>query len=464
VTVPVAPQPPEQSQHASTFKVAAASFIGTAVEFYDFFLYGTAAALIFNRLFFPSYDPLVGTLLAFATFAVGFVARPLGGMVFGHFGDKLGRKSMLSATLMIMGLATFAIGLLPTYETIGVGAPILLVLLRILQGFGLGGEWGGAVLMAVEHAPANRRGFYGSWPQMGAPAGLLVANGVFSIFSRLPEEQFISWGWRVPFLFSVVLIGIGVFIRVSVAESPAFRAQQAAHAASQAQSAGPQKLPILEVLRTYPRQILLAMGARFAENGFFYIVTTFVLTYGTEQLKLDKATMLNGVLAATTVHLVAIPAFGALSDVVGRRPVYLGGAMGCALLAFPFFWLVDTRSTALIVVAISLGIIAHAAMYGPQASFFSELFGTRVRYSGASLGYQLASVFAGGLSPLTATFLLSQSGGKPWPVSLYMVGLALVTLVSVYLSAETFRGHLTEPAPTAPLAGAAGNGERREVA
>ncbi len=464
MTVPVAPQPPEQSQHASTFKVAAASFIGTAVEFYDFFLYGTAAALIFNRLFFPSYDPLVGTLLAFATFAVGFVARPLGGMVFGHFGDKLGRKSMLSATLMIMGLATFAIGLLPTYETIGVGAPILLVLLRILQGFGLGGEWGGAVLMAVEHAPANRRGFYGSWPQMGAPAGLLVANGVFSIFSRLPEEQFISWGWRVPFLFSVVLIGIGVFIRVSVAESPAFRAQQAAHAASQAQSAGPQKLPILEVLRTYPRQILLAMGARFAENGFFYIVTTFVLTYGTEQLKLDKATMLNGVLAATTVHLVAIPAFGALSDVVGRRPVYLGGAMGCALLAFPFFWLVDTRSTALIVVAISLGIIAHAAMYGPQASFFSELFGTRVRYSGASLGYQLASVFAGGLSPLTATFLLSQSGGKPWPVSLYMVGLALVTLVSVYLSAETFRGHLTEPAPTAPLAGAAGNGERREVA
>jgi MFS transporter, MHS family, shikimate and dehydroshikimate transport protein len=464
VTVPNASQAPEQAQHTNIWKVAAASFIGTAVEWYDFFLYGTAAALIFNRLFFPSFDPLMGTLAAFATFAVGFVARPLGGIIFGHFGDKLGRKSMLSATLMIMGLATFAIGLLPTYETIGVGAPILLVLLRILQGFGLGGEWGGAVLMAVEHAPANRRGFYGSWPQMGAPAGLLVANAVFSIFSRLPEEQFVSWGWRVPFLFSAVLIGIGVFIRVSVAESPAFRAQQAAHQASKAQSTGPEKLPILEVLRTYPRQILLAMGARFAENGFFYIVTTFVLTYGTEQLKLDKATMLNGVLAATTVHLVAIPAFGALSDVVGRRPVYLAGAMGCALLAFPFFWLVETRSTVLIVVAISLGIIAHAAMYGPQASFFSELFGTRVRYSGASLGYQLASVFAGGLSPLTATFLLSQSGGKSWPVSLYMVGLALVTLVSVYLSAETFREHLSEPVPAAPSEGAAGSGERREVA
>ncbi|WPB78825.1 MFS transporter [Archangium violaceum] len=463
MTVPNASQAPAQEQHSNIWKVAAASFIGTAVEWYDFFLYGTAAALIFNRLFFPSFDPLMGTLAAFATFAVGFVARPLGGIIFGHFGDKLGRKSMLSATLMIMGLATFAIGLLPTYETLGVGAPILLVLLRILQGFGLGGEWGGAVLMAVEHAPANRRGFYGSWPQMGAPAGLLVANAVFSIFSRLPEEQFISWGWRVPFLFSAVLIGIGVFIRVSVAESPAFRAQQAAHATSKAESA-PQKLPILEVLRTYPRQILLAMGARFAENGFFYIVTTFVLTYGTEQLKLEKATMLNGVLAATTVHLVAIPAFGALSDVVGRRPVYLGGALGCALLAFPFFWLIETRSTALIVVAISLGIIAHAAMYGPQASFFSELFGTRVRYSGASLGYQLASVFAGGLSPLVATFLLSWSGGKAWPVSLYMVGLALVTLVSVYLSAETFREHLSEPAPAAPPEGAAGSGERREVA
>jgi MFS transporter, MHS family, shikimate and dehydroshikimate transport protein len=428
-----------QPSSNSILKVAIASFIGTAIEWYDFFLYGTAAALVFNKLFFPSFDALTGTLASFATFAVGFVARPLGGVVFGHFGDKLGRKAMLSATLMIMGAATFLVGLLPTYESIGVWAPVLLVCLRLLQGFGLGGEWGGAVLMAVEHAPAHRRGFYGSWPQMGAPAGLLVATAVFSYFSRWPEETFLAWGWRIPFLLSAVLIGIGVFIRLSVAESPVFEQRKKQEA--QQKSEG---LPVLEALRRYPRQILLAMGARFAENGFFYIITTFVLTYGTERLKLPRATVLNGVLAATAVHLVAIPLFGAASDRFGRRPVYLAGALGCGLLAFPFFWLIDTKEVGLVTLAITLGIIAHAAMYGPQASFFSELFGTRVRYSGASLGYQLASVFAGGLSPFIATALLAKFDGQSWPVSLYMVGLAAVTLVSVYLSAETFRERLTE--------------------
>ncbi|AKQ66192.1 Permease of the major facilitator superfamily [Myxococcus hansupus] len=429
-----------QGTQDSILKVAVASFIGTAIEWYDFFLYGTAAALVFNRLFFPSFDPLTGTMAAFGTFAVGFIARPLGGVVFGHYGDRIGRKAMLSATLMLMGLATFAVGLLPTYETIGPWAPALLVLLRLIQGFGLGGEWGGAVLMAVEHAPANRRGFYGSWPQMGAPAGLLVATAVFSYFSRLPEAEFLAWGWRIPFLMSALLIGMGVFIRLRVAESPVFEQRQ--------QEKQPPGLPVMEALRTYPKQILLAMGARFAENGFFYIITTFVLSYGTERLGLPRSTLLNGVLVATAVHLVAIPAFGAASDIFGRRPVYLAGAVGCALMAFPFFWLIDTKATGLIWLAIVLGIIAHAAMYGPQASFFSELFGTRVRYSGASLGYQLASVFAGGLSPVIATALLAQSGGQAWPVSLYMLALAAVTLVSVYLSAETFRERLTEaPGP-----------------
>ncbi|MCE9670058.1 MHS family MFS transporter [Myxococcus stipitatus] len=426
-------------QRDSILKVAVASFIGTAIEWYDFFLYGTAAALVFNRLFFPSFDPLTGTMAAFGTFAVGFVARPLGGVVFGHYGDRLGRKAMLSATLMLMGVATFAVGLLPTYEHVGAWAPALLVLLRLVQGFGLGGEWGGAVLMAVEHAPAHRRGFYGSWPQMGAPAGLLVATAVFNVFSRLPEADFIAWGWRVPFLLSAVLIGMGVFIRLKVAESPVFRARP-----KQEEQAS---LPVLDALRQYPRQILLAMGARFAENGFFYIITTFVLSYGTERLGLPRTTILNGVLVATAVHLVAIPTFGAASDRFGRRPIYLAGALGCGLMAFPFFWLVDTREAALITSAITLGIVAHAAMYGPQASFFSELFGTRVRYSAASLGYQLASVFAGGLSPFIATALLARSGGQSWPVSLYMVVLAAITLVSVWLSAETFRARLTEEAP-----------------
>ncbi|MFP2959320.1 MFS transporter [Myxococcus sp. 1LA] len=265
---------------------------------------------------------------------------------------------------------------------------------------------------------------------------------MFSVFSQLPEAQFLAWGWRIPFLLSAVLIGMGVFIRLRVAESPVFQQRK--------QEPHPPGLPVLDALRTYPKQILLAMGARFAENGFFYIITTFVLSYGTERLGLPRSTLLNGVLVATAVHLVAIPAFGAASDRFGRRPVYLAGAVGCGLMAFPFFWLIDTKATGLIWLSIVLGIIAHAAMYGPQASFFSELFGTRVRYSGASLGYQLASVFAGGLSPVVATALLAWSGGQAWPVSLYMVALALITLVSVYLSAETFREQLTETPPGDP--------------
>lgn len=414
----------------SITQVAVASFIGTAIEWYDFFLYGTAAALIFNRLFFPTFDPLVGTLAAFGTYAVGFIARPLGGIIFGHYGDKLGRKSMLSLTLLLMGVATFCIGLLPTYDTLGVWASVLLILLRLLQGFGVGGEWGGAVLMAVEHAPEGQRGFYGSWPQVGVPAGLLLSTGVFSIVSMLPEEQMLSWGWRVPFLLSILLVGVGLFIRLRIHETPAF---------NQVKEEGQEAhLPLLDAIRTHPWNIVLAMGARLAENGFFYVYSVFALVYVTEQLHLPRSTILNGVLLATGCELIAIPFFGALSDRVGRRPVYMLGATFSALFSFPFFWLLDTQQTELIWLSVVLGLsVGHGAMYGPQASFFSELFGARVRYSGASLGYQLASVFAGGLSPLIATALLSWSGGKPWPISLYMMGMACITLVSVYLAAET---------------------------
>ena len=429
-TTAAAPSP------SSVNRVVLASFIGTAIEWYDFFLYGTAAALVFNRLFFPTIDPLAGTMAAFATYAVGFFARPLGGIIFGHFGDALGRKSMLVTTLMIMGVATFLIGVLPTYEQAGVWAPVLLVMLRFIQGLGVGGEWGGAVLMAVEHGTAKRRGLRASWVQAGVPAGLLLATLVFNAFSSLPEKEFLAWGWRVPFLLGLLLLGIGLFIRLAVVESPVFLAMKTARPAVAARP------PILEVLTKYRRNVLLAMGARFAENAFFYIFTVFVLTYATKQLDLPKATILHGVLLGSVVQFVCIPCFGALSDHVGRRPVYLGGAVFLALFAFPFFWLVDQKSTAAVWLAIVVGLIGHSAMYGPQAAFFSELFGTQVRYSGASLGYQLASPLAGGLAPLIATALLQWSGGRPWPIALYLVVMALITIVSVWLAKETHRSEL----------------------
>ncbi len=425
---------PSTTPKNSVTNVVLASFIGTTVEWYDFFLYGTAAALVFPRLFFPTMELREGTMAAFATYAVGFFARPLGGVVFGHFGDKLGRKSMLVTTLMIMGVATCLIGLLPTYEQAGPLAPVLLVTLRFIQGFGVGGEWGGAVLMAVEHGHAGRRGFYASWVQAGVPVGLLLANGVFNIFSSLPEKEFLAWGWRVPFLLGGLLLGVGMFIRLRILESPLFAQAKAAQPAP--------KLPILAALTQHPRSVLIAMGARFAENAYFYIFTVFVLTYVTTKFGLSKSTVLNAVLVGSAVQLVAIPSFGALSDRVGRRPVYLGGAVFLALFAFPFFWLVDTRNPLWITVAIVVGLVGHAAMYGPQAAFFSELFSTRVRYTGASLGYQLASPFAGGLAPLIATALLKWSHNDSWPVAAYLVGMALITLVSVWCAAETFRTEL----------------------
>lgn len=415
-------------------RVVIASFIGTTIEWYDFFLYGTAAALVFNKLFFPNFDALAGTIAAFATYAVGFFARPLGGIVFGHYGDKIGRKSMLVTTLMLMGVATVLIGLLPTYEQIGVAAPILLVTLRFVQGFGVGGEWGGAVLMAVEHGHEGRRGFHASWVQAGVPVGLLLANGVFHLASSMDEKAFLTWGWRIPFLLGVLLLAVGMFIRLKIMESPIF---------TEAKTADPgPKVPILAVLRDHPRNVILSMGARFAENAFFYIFTVLVLSYGSQQLGMEKGTLLKAVFVGSAVQLVAIPYFGALSDRLGRRPVYLGGALFLALFAFPFFWMLEGRQTGLVILAVVIGLVGHAAMYGPQAAFFSELFGTRVRYSGASLGYQLASPLAGGLAPLIATVLLERSGGKAWPVAVYLIGMAVITLVSVWLVEETSRKQL----------------------
>jgi metabolite-proton symporter len=419
-----ADKPPETSIRL----VALASLIGTTIEWYDFFLYNTAAALVFNRLFFPTFDPLVGTMAAFGTYTVGFVARPVGGIVIGHFGDKLGRKSMLVLTLVMMGAATFCIGLLPTYQTIGAWAAVLLVVLRVVQGFGVGGEWGGAVLMAVEHAPPGSRGFYGSWPQIGVPAGLVIATAVFAVFSRLPEDAFMSWGWRVPFLLSALLVLVGLLIRVKILETPAFaRVKDSKREARQ---------PIVEVLQAYPKQVLLAMGARFAENGAFYIYSAFVLVYATQQVKMPQQVVLNGILIGAGLELFAIPFFGALSDRVGRRPVYLFGAVVTALFAFPLFWMLDTASPMLVAAALVVAfVLSHGAMYAPQAAFLSELFGTRVRYSGASLGAQLASVLAGGLSPFIATALLARFGRTA--LASYVIAMALVTIVAVLVASET---------------------------
>jgi metabolite-proton symporter len=412
--------------------VILASFIGTTIEWYDFFIYGTAAALVFNRLFFPTFDPFVGTLSAFATFAVGFVARPLGGIVFGHFGDRLGRKTMLIYSLLIMGVATFATGLLPTYETAGVWAPLLLVAMRTAQGIGLGGEWGGAVLMAVEHSPQGRRGFAGSWVQMGGLAGLLLSTLVFTLTTTfLTDEQFLAWGWRLPFLISIVLIFVGMFIRLNLAETPAFAKVK------ERGTADPR--PLVTVLRDYRRSTLLAIGMRFAENALFYVFTVFVLNYGQAQLGISRTTMLWGVTLAAFVGCFSVPFWGALSDRWGRRRVYLFGALFSLAFAYPFFWLMNTQSVPLVWLAIVMGLnIGHDAMYGPQAAYFSELFGTRVRYSGASLAVQLSAVFAGGLAPLIATALLASGGSSA--VAAYMVAMSLITAVAAFLAPETYRG------------------------
>ena len=424
-------------QRTSINQVALSGLIGATVEWYDFFLYGTAAALAFGQLFFPSSDPLVGTVAAYGSFAFGYLSRPLGAIVFGHYGDRLGRKTMLILTLLIMGIATFVIGLLPTYAAIGIWAPILLFILRFFQGIGLGGEWGGAVLITVEHSPRNKRGFYGSLIQVGAPAGLLLGTGAFLIFSYLPEEQFLSWGWRVPFLVSIVLIGVGLFIRLKILETPAF---------SQVKESGTEaRIPIVDVFRTYPKNVLLTMGARLSEGQTFNIFAVFVITYATSQLELARSMILYGVIIGAAIECLSVPAFGAFADRIGRRPVYMGGAAFCALFAFPFFWLLDTESTALIWLALALGLaIGHSAMWGPQASFFSEAFDTRVRYSGTSFVYQFSGIASSALTPLIATTLLGWAGGSPWLVAVFMIVYAVISLVSTYLASETYRDEISE--------------------
>ncbi|MGA5423264.1 MFS transporter [Streptomyces lavendulocolor] len=429
---------------SSLKRIVAASLIGTTIEWYDFFLYGSAAALVFNKLFFPGSDPLVGTLLSFLTYAVGFAARPLGALVFGHYGDRLGRKKLLVLSLLLMGGATFAIGLLPTHATIGTAAPVLLTVLRLVQGFALGGEWGGAVLLVSEHGDAGRRGFWASWPQTGAPAGQLLATGVLSALTALlSDAAFTSWGWRIPFLLSGVLVIVGLWIRLSVDESPVFKAALARAEARTAETAQVEKMPLVAVVRHHWRDVLIAMGARMAENISYYVITAFILVYATTSTGLSKQTALNAVLVASAVHFAVIPAWGALSDRIGRRPVYLIGAVGVGAWMFPFFALIDTRSFGGLLLAVTVGLVLHGAMYAPQAAFFSEMFSTRMRYSGASIGAQFSSVAAGAPAPLIATALLADHGTST-PIALYVIAAALITVVAIACAKETRNRDLSD--------------------
>jgi MHS family shikimate/dehydroshikimate transporter-like MFS transporter len=410
-------------------KIVISSLSGATLEWYDFNLYGLSAALVFNKLFFPNISPMLGTLAALATFGVGFVLRPLGGLLFGHLGDRMGRKQMLVTTMLIIGGATFLIGLLPDYRTIGVWAPILLVVLRLLQGLGLGGEFGGASLLTVEHAPRGSRGLWGALAQTGAPVGYLLAVGASSLFVALPQQQFLIWGWRVPFLFSAVLLVVGLLVRLKIVETPAFQEIKA--------TGTTERIPVLTLLRRYPKTITLAFGARLGEAATSQIYQPFAITYLTKNLGLPNSVALIGVVAYNVVGLALIPVAGAVSDRIGRKPLYLGGALFVAVSAFPYFWALDTKSTAAAWTAMTLiGLGSAVCMSGLQATFLTELFGPNVRYSGLSVAYQMSALVAGFI-PAIATSLILAAGGASWPVAVLVVALGVFSAGCTLLLTET---------------------------
>ena len=416
-------------EHATQLRRAViASTIGTAIEWYDFFLYSTVTGLVFAKLFFPKSDPLVGTLEAFAIYAVGFVARPVGAAIFGHYGDRIGRKSTLIATLMLMGLATFAVALVPTYDKIGIWGAILLTILRFIQGVGVGGEWGGSVLLAMEWSRSNHsRGFIASWPQFGVPCGLFLANLAVLAFSQMSGEQFLSWGWRLPFFLSLILVLVGLWIRLGIMETPVF-----ARLVSEQKV---ERTPMLEVLKRHPKEIVLSAFARMAEQAPFYIFTAFVFTYGITVLHVSRDFLLTAVLVASVVSFFSIPFFGHLSDRIGRKKMYMIGALVTGIFGFVYFGLLNTGIAWVIFLAIVLSLIPHDMMYGPQAALIAESFTGKLRYSGSSLGYQLASVIAGGPAPLIATWLFG-TYHTPHAISLYILACAVISLIATALMTD----------------------------
>ncbi len=412
-----------EREHSSQLRRAVlASTIGTTIEWYDFFLYSTVTGLVFARLFFPHSDPLVGTLDAFGIYAVGFAARPIGAAIFGHWGDRIGRKSALIATLMLMGLATFLVGVVPTYATVGIWGAIILTILRFIQGIGVGGEWGGSVLLSMEWARTNEhRGFVASWPQFGVPAGLFLANLVVLILSAITGEAFLTWGWRIPFLISIILVGIGLWIRLGIMETPTFRRLIAEDRV--------EKAPAAEVFRKQPKEVFLSAFARMSEQAPFYIFTAFIFAYGTGQLKVSRDMLLAAVLVAACVSFFTVPLSGHWSDRFGRKRVYMIGALITGVYAWIYFGLLNTLAPALIFIAIVISLIPHDIQYGPQAALIAESFTGRLRYSGASIGYQLASLIAGGPAPLIATALFAHY--HSWvPIAIYISICAVITLIA----------------------------------
>jgi MFS transporter, MHS family, shikimate and dehydroshikimate transport protein len=428
---------PSQHTTRQPVRAAAAAFIGTMIEWYDFYIYATAAALVFGELYFPSHDPFVSTMASFATFAVGFFARPLGGLIFGHLGDKIGRKKALMTTLMMMGVATVCVGLLPSYTKVGLLAPVLLVLLRVVQGVAVGGEWGGAVLMALEYSGRGRRGFFASFPQAGVPLGLLTSTAVMALCQTLlAPEDFLAWGWRIPFFLSGLLIVVGLLIRLRILESPLFEALREQNKIAEA--------PLRETLRDHWREIVLAGGARVVENACFYLFAIWVVDYGTRVLNVKESWMYLAVASAAVIEVFTIPLFGMMSDRLQRRRTYMAGCLFLMLFAMPYFALLETRQPVCILLAVVVSLaVGHAWLYSVQASLIPELFATRVRCTGASIGYQLASPFSGGVAPIVATVLIRDYPGEYWPLAAYIILMGALSLLCVQRLAETSRKDIT---------------------
>src|SRR5215469_3979239 len=427
---------PEADHQAQLRRALIASTVGTTIEWYDFLLYSTVTGLVFGKLFFPKSDPLVGVLEAFAIYTVGFIARPIGAMIFGHYGDRMGRKAALIATLLITGLATFAVGFVPTYESIGIWGAVILTVIRFIQGIGVGGEWGGSVLLAMEWARTNQhRGFITSWPQFGGPAGLCLANAAVLVFSTISGDQFLVWGWRIPFFLSIVMVAVGLYIRLGILETPVFRRL--------VDEKRIERVPAMEVLKRQPGAIILSALARMAEQAPAYIYLAFVFAYGTQVIHQDRDFLLICLIVAGCVELFNIPLAGHLSDRIGRKRLYLIGAVLTGLFGFAYFAMLNTMAPALILIAIVLSFIPHALTYGPQAALIAECFTPRLRYSGASIGYQLSSVISGGPAPLIATALLAATGSG-FAIAFYILFCAVVSIVAVMMMPDYTNKDISE--------------------